>query len=114
MSDGPSGVGSGPGPWRAWHGPPTPSPTGAVSTLGPASVEGTSETTRVHYADRETEAQRVLVLATSPTQSPLAFPREQQFPPTPERSGMFQKSSFNVRIPLQPLNGGVGLEPGPV
>lgn len=56
----------------------------------------------------------MLVLATSPTQSPLAFPREQQFPPTPEHSGMFQKSSFNVRIPLQPLNGGVGLEPGPV
>lgn len=69
---------------------------------------------RVHCADRETEAQRALVLPTSPTQSPLAFPREQQFPPTPEHSGMFQKSFFNVRIPLQPLNGGVGLEPGPV
>lgn len=53
-------------------------------------------------------------ISISPTQSPLAFSREQQFPPNPDCSGMFQKSSFNVRIHLQPLNGGVGLEPGPV
>lgn len=50
-----------PGATADLAGPPTPSAAGAASSLGPASVKGTSEATRVHCADRKTEAQRALV-----------------------------------------------------
>ena len=46
-----------------------------------------------------------------PTPSPLALSRQKHFPPAPGSSGMFRKSSFNVRIHLQPLSDASGLVP---
>ena len=46
-----------------------------------------------------------------PTPSPLLLSRQKHFPPAPGSSGMFRKSSFNVRIHLQPLSGASRLVP---
>lgn len=99
------GLGRGPlGPSPAIHQcPPLPSWVLAQVkgiTKIPAVQTGTPPTLR-----------ECLEFSSAPSPSPLELSRRWHFPPAPGSSGMFRKSSFNVRIHLRPPSGAAGLVP---
>lgn len=103
------------GHWRAWQRPSRPlschPPVPLLSHPGSWPKSKASQRSPLCRQGHHRGSERAWNSPPPPTPSPLLLSRQKHFPPAPGSSGMFRKSSFNVRIHLQPLSGASRLVP---